>query len=698
MGLNAQGGTVSISAVSIIVLLFSGLAAPGVWAADSSSEIDFLQDFPVVLSASRLTQPVSETPSAMTVIDRKMIDASGARSIPELFRLVPGMYVGYADGHTPVVSYRGSTDGYARRMQVLIDGRTVYLPPYGHVSWAELPLDIGDIERVEVVRGPSAASHGSNSVQGVINILTRPASAGPKAQVSAVRGGGGISDVSARLGNTSENWDYRMTVASRSDHGFDNHGAEEMNDDSSSKLMNIRAAYRPTGSDSIDFQFGYGDSAGVSGKPTTIPDDWDTLREAKTLSNFQQLSWLHTTPENSDVQLSYYHIGQNFKDDRYAVPNPFPGGPQSWIADDVTVHRHEIELQHTLNTSSANRVVWGTGMRYDSVNSPINLPSPVTWKEYRIFAHDEWRMTPSSLLNTGAMVERSPLGQTRVSPRIAYNYHLAARHTLRASTSVAYRNPEMMEVSGDRRYMLAAGPYLELKGAGELSPERTIAREIGYVGQMDDAGSTVDLRVYHDRIDNIIWVDPVLVAGVINPYLPPFNSSSDIPLSFKNDFSATYNGFESTFNFKLGERSNLTANYAHQLVRAVPIGSLTLTPLVIPMSEFYRYADKYSKTVPLNSASLLLAQGFSGGMRMGVGYYYQDRVNVLDRTEGQPIMRRLDLKMAKRFGSSHNHDGGAGGSEIALVIQNALDDNSYSDYNPAAFSKRRIYLAAALEF
>jgi iron complex outermembrane receptor protein len=688
-----------------IAALFAGLTAQPIWAADFSSEQDYIQDFPVVLSASRLSQPISEAPSPMTVIDRKMIDASGSRNIVELFRLVPGMYVGYENGHTSIVSYRGTTDAYARRMQVLIDGRTVYLPPYGYVNWAELPIDIADIERIEVVRGPAAASYGSNSVQGVINILTRPASAVHKPQVSTNLGSGGVKDISARFGNTSEKWDYRVTLASQSDHGFDNSGVHEVNDDSSTKLVNIRAAYRPTGRDSIDFQLGYADNTGMDGittVPSSIPDDWNTLRDAKILSNFQQITWLHTTQANSDVHLSYYHIGQSSKDDRYAVPNPNPGGPQAWIADDVFVQRHEVELQQTLNTSSDNRVVWGGGMRYDSVDSPMNLATPLTWKEYRIFAHDEWRFTPASLLNTGAMVERSPLGDTRVSPRVAYNYHLTARHTLRASLSTAYRNPEMMEEFSDRRYSLITGTYQEFKSLGGSDPERTLAREIGYIGQLDDAGSTIDLRAYYDSIDNIIWVDPILLPfpTVINPYIPPFNSfPNDLPLSTRNDFSATYKGLEGTLNYKLGKRSTLTANYAYQLVRATPKGALTLTPSFPALAtEFLKYADKYSKTVPQNSASLLLAHEFSGGMRLGVGYYFQDKVNVLDSTTGQPIMRRLDMKVAKRFGTSHYPDGTKAGGEIALVIQNLLDDNSYTDYNPTVVSKRKQYVTATVEF
>lgn len=95
----------------------AGINYGGAWAADYPSEQDYFQEFPVVLSASRLSQPISETPNAMTVIDHDMIVASGARNIADLFKLVPGMYVGYKNGHTPVVSYHGTTDVYPRRMQ-----------------------------------------------------------------------------------------------------------------------------------------------------------------------------------------------------------------------------------------------------------------------------------------------------------------------------------------------------------------------------------------------------------------------------------------------------------------------------------------------------------------------------------------------------------------------------------------------------
>src|SRR5512134_2109461 len=67
------------------------------------SEQEFLREIPVVLSASRLRQPLDQAPAAITVIDREMIEASGAREIPELFRMVPGFVVGHVRGHEGVV-------------------------------------------------------------------------------------------------------------------------------------------------------------------------------------------------------------------------------------------------------------------------------------------------------------------------------------------------------------------------------------------------------------------------------------------------------------------------------------------------------------------------------------------------------------------------------------------------------------------
>ena len=95
----------------------------------------FLEDTPAVLTATRIKQSLSTAPAAITVIDKAMIKASGAKEIVELFRLVPGMQVGYERKNLPAVTYHGMSDEFSRDMQVLIDGHSIYSASFGGVHW-----------------------------------------------------------------------------------------------------------------------------------------------------------------------------------------------------------------------------------------------------------------------------------------------------------------------------------------------------------------------------------------------------------------------------------------------------------------------------------------------------------------------------------------------------------------------------------
>jgi len=165
------------------------------------------------------------------------------------------------------------------------------------------------------------------------------------------------------------------------------------------------------------------------------------------------------------------------------------------------------------------------------------------------------------------------------------------------------------------------------------------------------------------------------------------------PKSFKSDFNAFYSGLEGTLNYQFGTRSKLTVNYAHQVAGA---STSRVSPVASINAALISYARKYSQTVPLNSASLLLSHDFSGGLQLGVGFYHTDRVSALDAGTPQPLARYLDLRVAQRFGVWQNQKGKTGGGEIALIVQNALSDH-HLDYSTTAIQKRRAYLTATLE-
>jgi len=678
------------------------------YADNGISEQAYLQDFPVVLSASRLRQPTSETPNAVTVIDRDMIKASGFRNIADLFNMVPGMYVGYLNGSTPFLSSRGTLDSYTRRMQVLVDGRSVYLPPYNTVDWEDLPLHINDIERIEVVRGPAAPSYGLNSIMGVINIITRDAAALNDTSFSVTKGnqggGNGVLDAVVHHGKSGDRLDYRVTLSAKSDNGlkypagwrnwYDGH-----DDSITTYIGNLRSNYHTAGPDSFDFQMGFSDSVQATGDPRRFSSPPHDVRKN---SNFQQLTWLRTLGQQEDLQLSFYHIARNHTDETYTNDGLY------WLSRNASAQRYELELQHTSYISSSNRFVWGMAIRRDSVGAPTLFLQQQSQHQSRLFANDEWRISSSLLLNAGAMLESNGMGAKKLSPRAALNYHLTPEHTFRASASVAYRNPALFEEKGNERYLEGTTKFEQsFLSSGGLRPERIFSREIGYVGNYQN-GLSVDVRAYNDQVSDLIFFDPFYYLG---PDLAHPNTKHP-SYDFRNEFTLDTSGVEGTVKYNWGEQKNrLIANFAHQTTGIALVGTpkiLTQSPFPgyepvwgglvnLAMGQIQMVLRDYNRSVPTNSFNLLYSRELPYNWSTSLGYYQQSAVYIISG-ERQPLTRRVDMRIAKRFGPI-GEEKRIGGGEIALTVQNAFQHKKgeqigYSGY----IFDRRAYVTATLNF
>lgn len=128
-----------------------------------------------IVSVSRKAEPLQLAAAAVFVVTGDDIRRSGARNIAEALRLVPGLHVARNGATDYAISARGFNSGSADKMEVLLDGRSVYTPLFSGVFWDTLDTYLGDIDRIEVIRGPGATLWGANAVNGVINIVTRHA-------------------------------------------------------------------------------------------------------------------------------------------------------------------------------------------------------------------------------------------------------------------------------------------------------------------------------------------------------------------------------------------------------------------------------------------------------------------------------------------------------------------------------------------
>jgi len=259
------------------------------------SESDFLDELPVVLSATRLPQPLNEAPVAITIIDREMIDASGARTVPDLMRMVPGFQVGYFDGNSPVTTYHGHSDEYSRRVQVLIDGRSVYVPTLAGIQWSDHIISIDDIARIEVTRGPNAASYGNNSFLAVISISTRQAIEDQGHKLKIIQGSKDTHEGYYGFGDSTDNFAYRVTLGTEHDDGTD-----LLNDYTRANYLSYRLDSQIDVDNFLSYQGGLKDlQLGDHEQP---PDFQIEVESA-----FQWLNWEHTTSNNDTLSLQYYY-------------------------------------------------------------------------------------------------------------------------------------------------------------------------------------------------------------------------------------------------------------------------------------------------------------------------------------------------------------------------------------------------------
>src|SRR5690348_6333638 len=128
-----------------------------------------------VTSVSRTGESMREAAAAIAVVPREIIRRSGATTLPDALRLVPGIHVGEQTSSSWAVSARGFSNVNSEKLLVLSDTRSIYTPLVSGVGWDVQDYLLDDVERIEVIRGPGAALWGSNAVNGVINITTRSA-------------------------------------------------------------------------------------------------------------------------------------------------------------------------------------------------------------------------------------------------------------------------------------------------------------------------------------------------------------------------------------------------------------------------------------------------------------------------------------------------------------------------------------------
>lgn len=672
--------------------LLAGGCACNAFAAEVT-EADFLDDLPVVLSVSRLSQPVNEAPAAVTVIDQDMIRASGFRDIPDLLRLVPGFSVAYTHDNTWAAGYHGLGDAYSRRFQVLVDGRSIYSAHYGAVNWGDLPLAIEDIERIEVIRGPNAAIHGANAFSAVINIITKTAAQVPGTLVSTQVGEQRMRGVLLRHGGGDAQLRYRFTVSNQRRDRFERDitGRTPGNGDngqyfesSNVYFANGRLDWQLTSASDLSLQFGLSQGYNHAGRSTDRIPDTSLVepRQQDSRAQYLQVNYHHVQSPQREWRIQAYHTRNRFDanvEGNVVVPIPPPfGGSFDFVVNQYLLQtRTNLEVQVNETWLDGLRGVWGGEVRYETVESPDNYTSKYDGVLGRLFGHVEWQAHPRLLLQTGAMLEHQYFTGADISPRVAASWTLRPGHVVRVGLSQAYRSPTFFEENSFSVLRITSGGmnrddvrYFALSG---LKPERVQSRELAYLGRWPSLHLEWDIRLYRDHISDFIgekkgnFFTSDAPPGY-DPSAPP-GTPGDNEFRYENIGTVDTQGGEIQLRWRPSQQWDVSAHYARVYLDAD--------------TSVNNFNEDIPLSAPRNSWGLLTRYRFAGGWEASVGAWHYDDTKWLSEGDDVQNYTRIDARLARRWMWQGRE------VEAALVGQNLGED--YVEFRDTNVFSRRVY-------
>jgi len=659
------------------------------------TEEDYFAAIPRVSSAARLEKSVFELGASVTIIDRDMIEASSAIEIPDLLRMVPGFQVSHTNGARFSVTYHGAADAWPRRMEVMVDGRSVYHSNLSAVEWSALGIAMDDIERIEVVRGPNAPTFGSNAMTGSINIVTRAAFLLAGKYLRTTFGSIDTENVVTRWGGGIGDWDISLTAQYRSDDGF-----EGVNDHKQITDLRFHGDYFMSPSDNLSIRLGFtGGDAGADGIPDypVVP-----FRDRNTQSNYQQITWDRDMPGGERFKLNVYHHEQRL-DDGFLLDMSIFGlaGTTVPLGFDVSkARRVDLEFQHNLAQRDDWRLAWGFGGRYDELSSDMLLAADdgqVERSSVRLFGSLEWQLAEGLQLNLDALTEIHESYGSETSPRIALNWLASDNRSFRVSASHNYRVQSLRERFMDYPITpsvpfpppFSYAALYKSVSRDDFKPEQITAFEIGYTENWSELGLFLDLRLFHEKYDDMGWHDRVS---------PPATPGKVIlgKTLYVIDAGGGWNttGFDLQVDYRLTPDTRLVGAYSYAEIDGEIYDKTATPPPIITLTDTKSMND----TVPQHTLSLLLSHQFNPKWGGSLTLHHMDGVEWLGDGSEVEHYTRLDLKLTRNFRL------GDGDGQIALIVQN-LEDDEYNEFRvPGTHDRmgnvlgRRAYLQMSMQF
>jgi iron complex outermembrane receptor protein len=532
-------------------------------------------EMPLVVTATRREQSVTTLPYAISIITAEDIRRSGAGSIPDALRLASGVDVAHLTFNNYAVSPRGFHGAVTGKVLVLVDGRQIFDSVFGGTLWGSWPFQLEDIERIEVIRGPAGVTWGANTVNGVINIITKD----PRDQtgVTFTGGGGSRGTHKEHLGYAfaDEKLRFRISGEYEASDGFHRGGSllRNLEDDCKGGRMALHAVYEARPDDTLTISAG---SAVTDGGYPPIPMAvFDRRRNPGSQANFVLGKWSHRVDSTNDFELTAY-------------VNDFRISP-GVAAIDYRYQQAALQFSQTIQPGDAHILTWGIDSRVDLADAadadPFMLSKDfVSTAIVGLYAQDQWKFAPRWTFDLGGRIDYEFYGGFQPSGRASLAYELSDSTFLYGAVSRAFQLPAAADRFLDVPML---GGLVHMTCPQDLDAQPLIAYELGYRGRFLDR-LQVSLNFFWNEHDHLVAFRPRLgPPGLMQLRL-------DAPAA------ATIYGVELETRYAVNPQLTLVGHYTYQQFDWRASLPLNASDYIAPPDHKFMIGARYSPTDDLH--------------------------------------------------------------------------------------------------
>ena len=499
-----------------------------------------------VTSVSKKEEKLTDAATAIFVLSNDDLRRSGATTVPDALRLVPGLQVAQIDSGDWAISARGFNSQFANKLLVMIDGRSVYSPLFSGVYWDVHQVLLDDVDRIEVIRGPGATVWGANAVNGVISILRKSAQ---DTQGDLVYGGGGDEHLAiggARYGGKlGENTYYRVYDTYQL-----NDNSERANGQSANDSWDLnKAGYRVDHYTHNDGQMTWQGDGYVGNLADHTGDMYGFNTGGR---------WTQRISDRSSYEVQAY-FDHTYRNDSLGV---------------ASLDTVDLSWQHTFGLGERNDIIWGLDYRFvDTQLTKANSPAVTILNHnqslnlFSAFVQDEFKIIPDKLTFTlGTKLEHNDFTGFEVQPSARLMFKPAENQTVWAAVSRAVRTPSETESSSVESFV--AGAPVVGPGGGlyvptfvsnpRLKSEELLAYELGYRIQPNHRVS-VDVATFYNDYSRLAGEQP----GAFIPGTPV----GILAIEPVNTFRGESYGGEAVVTFAATDFWRLSASYSLLMVQ-----------------------------------------------------------------------------------------------------------------------------------